>query len=142
MRRREGGYKLPPVLERVPNFEFNSDAKHDRTPRTLTFTCSYDVYIIRRDFEKGLYVSAIVAINNAQRQRQILNQIQTTAVQSQRALSIARQQTAAKDRERRIMQLTIDEIGHIEGDVNLYKGVGKMCVLRLLCAQLFDTDVT
>jgi len=59
-----------------------------------------------------------------------LNQIQTTAVQSQRALNIARQQTAAKDRERRILQLTIDEIGHMEGDVNLYKGVGKMSVKR------------
>jgi hypothetical protein len=38
------------------------------------------------------------------------------------------QQTAAKDRERRILQLTIDEINQMEGDVNLYKGVGKMCV--------------
>jgi prefoldin subunit 1 len=36
------------------------------------------------------------------------------------------QQTAAKDRERRILTLTIDEISGIEGDVNLYKGVGKM----------------
>lgn len=64
----------------------------------------------------------------AQRLLQILDQIQTTAVQSQRALSVARQQTAAKDRERRILQLTIDEIDHMESDVNLYKGVGKMFV--------------
>ena len=55
-------------------------------------------------------------------------QIQQTAVQSQRALSVSVQQTAAKERERRILQLTIDEIGQIEGDVNLYKGVGRMCV--------------
>jgi len=59
---------------------------------------------------------------------QILIQIQQTAVQSQRALSISQQQTAAKDRERRILQLTIDEISQIRGDVNLYKGIGKMCV--------------
>ena len=59
---------------------------------------------------------------------QILLQIQQTAIQSQRALSISQQQTAAKDRERRILQLTIDEISQIQGDVNLYKGIGKMCV--------------
>ncbi|KII93945.1 hypothetical protein PLICRDRAFT_36162 [Plicaturopsis crispa FD-325 SS-3] len=61
--------------------------------------------------------------------RKILVQIQQTAVQSQRALTISRQQSAAKDRERRILQLTIDEITHIEGDVNLYKGVGKMFMM-------------
>jgi len=59
---------------------------------------------------------------------QILVQIQQTALQSQRALSVSRQQAAAKDRERRILQLTIDEISHVENDVNLYKGVGKMFV--------------
>jgi prefoldin subunit 1 len=57
-----------------------------------------------------------------------LVQIQQTAVQSQRALNISKQQAASKDRERRILQLTIDEIQGIQGDVNLYKGVGKMCV--------------
>lgn len=38
------------------------------------------------------------------------------------------QQAAAKERERRILQLTINEITQIQGDVNLYKGVGKMYV--------------
>ncbi|KZP28931.1 Prefoldin [Athelia psychrophila] len=61
--------------------------------------------------------------------RKILDQIQTTAVQSQRALSISKQHTATKERERRIMQLTIDEIGSIDEDVNLYKGVGKMFLM-------------
>ncbi|KAG6884666.1 hypothetical protein C0993_009155 [Termitomyces sp. T159_Od127] len=61
--------------------------------------------------------------------RKILVQIQQTAVQSQRALQITQQQTATKDRERRILQLTIDEISGIEEDVNLYKGVGKMFML-------------
>ncbi|PPQ99528.1 hypothetical protein CVT24_005318 [Panaeolus cyanescens] len=58
--------------------------------------------------------------------RKILVQIQQTAIQSQRALNISVQQTTAKERERRILQLTIDEIGGMKGDVNLYKGVGKM----------------
>ncbi|EGO05280.1 hypothetical protein SERLA73DRAFT_174357 [Serpula lacrymans var. lacrymans S7.3] len=61
--------------------------------------------------------------------RKILVQIQQTAVQSQRALNASRQQSATKERERRILQLTIDEIQHMEGDVNLYKGVGKMFVM-------------
>ncbi|KAF7302666.1 hypothetical protein HMN09_00901200 [Mycena chlorophos] len=58
--------------------------------------------------------------------RKILNQIQQTAVQSQRAHALSVQQANAKERERRILQLTIDEITGIKGDVNLYKGVGKM----------------
>ncbi|KAJ8587788.1 Prefoldin [Rhizopogon salebrosus TDB-379] len=61
--------------------------------------------------------------------RKILVQIQQTAVQSQRALNISKQQAASKDRERRILQLTIDEIQGIQGDVNLYKGVGKMFMM-------------
>lgn len=59
---------------------------------------------------------------------QILVQIQQTAVQSQRALNVSVQQASAKERERRILQLTIDEITQMKGDVNLYKGVGKMYV--------------
>ncbi|KAI0067997.1 Prefoldin [Artomyces pyxidatus] len=61
--------------------------------------------------------------------RKILVQIQQTAVQSQRSLGVTRQQIAAKDRERRILQLTIDEISHMEGDVNVYRGVGKMFMM-------------
>ncbi|KAJ7204437.1 Prefoldin [Mycena pura] len=58
--------------------------------------------------------------------KKILLQIQQTAVQSQRAHNLSVQQTTAKERERRILQLTIDEINDIVGNVNLYKGVGKM----------------
>ena len=47
-------------------------------------------------------------------------------MQSQRALNVSKQQIAAKERERRILQLTIEEITSLQGDVNLYKGVGKM----------------
>ncbi|KAH9897907.1 Prefoldin [Cubamyces sp. BRFM 1775] len=61
--------------------------------------------------------------------RKILVQIQQTAVQSQRALNVSKQQIAAKERERRILQLTIEEITSLQGDVNLYKGVGKMFMM-------------
>ena len=47
-------------------------------------------------------------------------------MQSQRALNISKQQMAARERERRIVQLTLSEINSLEGDVNVYKGVGKM----------------
>ena len=39
---------------------------------------------------------------------------------------------AAKQRERRIVQLTIDELSQLDNDTKMYKGVGKMCVC-LLC---------
>jgi prefoldin subunit 1 len=61
-------------------------------------------------------------------------------VQSQRALNVSRQQTAAKERERRILQLTIDEINQIEGQANLYKGVGKMSVSALTYNTLTYTE--
>jgi prefoldin subunit 1 len=59
---------------------------------------------------------------------QILVQLQQTVVLSQRALAVSRQQATTKDRERRILQLTIEGISGLESDVNLYKGVGKMQV--------------
>ncbi|KAI6136240.1 Prefoldin [Pisolithus thermaeus] len=61
--------------------------------------------------------------------RKILVQIQQTAVQSQRSLNLTKQQSTAKERERRIVQLTISEISSVGCDVNLYKGVGKMFVM-------------
>ncbi|KAL5535978.1 hypothetical protein ACEPAF_4072 [Sanghuangporus sanghuang] len=59
----------------------------------------------------------------------ILQQIQQTAVNSQRALATTRATLAAKERERRILQLTIEEINSLDKDVNFYKGVGKMFML-------------
>jgi prefoldin subunit 1 len=64
---------------------------------------------------------------------QILVQIQQTAVHSQRALNLSLQQTAAKDRERRVLQLTIDEINQMKGEIKLYKGIGKMYSLVITC---------
>jgi len=61
--------------------------------------------------------------------RKVLVQIQQTAVQSQRALTVAQQQLVSKERERRILQLTINEINQLEPSVNLYKGVGKMFMM-------------
>ncbi|KAL1739892.1 Prefoldin [Schizophyllum fasciatum] len=61
--------------------------------------------------------------------RKILLQIQQTAVTSQRAFNFAQQQMGAKQRERRIVQLTIDELSQLDGDTKMYKGVGKMFLM-------------
>ncbi|KAG7099866.1 hypothetical protein E1B28_001670 [Marasmius oreades] len=61
--------------------------------------------------------------------RKILLQIQQTSIQSQKAHNVSVQQTAMKEREKRILQLTIDEISGIKEDVNMYKGVGKMFMM-------------
>ena len=61
--------------------------------------------------------------------RKILVQLNQTAMQSSRALTISKQQTAGKERERRILQLTMDEINQMDVGINLYKGVGKMFLM-------------
>jgi len=61
--------------------------------------------------------------------RKILVQIQQTAVQSQRALNQCNQQMGTKDRERRKLQLTYNEITQLAEDTNMYKGVGKMFMM-------------
>jgi hypothetical protein len=107
-----------------------------------SFSAPKHGHTLGRNFAKGLYVLAFVTVQSAETQHQILDQIQTTAVQSQRALSVARQQTTVKERERRILQLTIDEIDHMESDVNLYKGVGKMFVGSLCRRFIFVRILT
>ncbi|KAK4689859.1 prefoldin subunit 1, partial [Tremellales sp. Uapishka_1] len=64
--------------------------------------------------------------------RKILQQIQSQAVQSQRSLSLVKAQIQSKEKERRILQLTIKELDTVpqDEDANMYKGVGKMFVLQ------------
>jgi len=59
---------------------------------------------------------------------QILAQIQATAQMSQRNLAVTKAQIQQKEKDRRILQLTIAEIGELprSEDIKLYKGVGKM----------------
>lgn len=87
-------------------------------PRNVTVTGRY--------FAQGKIPAFFLIFTDKNSPLKILLQIQQTAVQSQRALSVTRGQASAKERERRILQLTIDEIRSIEGNVNMYKGVGKM----------------
>lgn len=59
---------------------------------------------------------------------QILAQIQATAQMSQRNLAVTKAQIQQKEKDRRILQLTIAEIGELprSEDIKLYKGIGKM----------------
>jgi len=62
--------------------------------------------------------------------RKILHQIRQTSIQASRALSITRAQASGKERERRITQLTLDEISRLDKSVKVYKGVGKMFMME------------
>lgn len=64
--------------------------------------------------------------------QQVLQQIQIQLVRSRKDLSLVTAQIQAKEKERRILQLTSRELGSVpereeKGDeVKMYKGVGKM----------------
>ncbi|KAK1923387.1 Prefoldin [Papiliotrema laurentii] len=60
--------------------------------------------------------------------KKILNQIQTQAVTSQRSLQVVRAQIASKEKERKILQLTMRELSTVPQDGRMYRGVGKMFV--------------
>ncbi|RSH93111.1 hypothetical protein EHS25_007464 [Saitozyma podzolica] len=63
--------------------------------------------------------------------RRILEQIQTQAITSQRALSLTRAQLQAKEKDRKILQLTARELGTVpKGEEGMYKGVGKMFISK------------
>nr|ODN80101.1 prefoldin subunit 1 [Cryptococcus depauperatus CBS 7841] len=58
--------------------------------------------------------------------KKILLQIQTQAISAQKQLSAVRTQITSKEKERRILALTVKELGNVKGDSTIYKGVGKM----------------
>ncbi|KAG8777172.1 hypothetical protein FRC19_003126, partial [Serendipita sp. 401] len=63
----------------------------------------------------------------------ILHQIQQGAINANRNLTLTRAQVSSKERERRIVQLTLNEVSSLGSgkdgeDVKLYKGLGKMFV--------------
>lgn len=58
---------------------------------------------------------------------QILQQIQTQAITSQRQLQMVKAQIGSKEKERKILELTMRELATIPGDdTKMYRGVGKM----------------
>ncbi|WWC95658.1 hypothetical protein V866_002523 [Kwoniella sp. B9012] len=60
--------------------------------------------------------------------RKILTQIQQQAIQSQKQLSIVRAQIQSKEKEKKILSLTVRELDTVPRDGVMYKGVGKMFI--------------
>lgn len=61
--------------------------------------------------------------------RKVLQELQERAVGSSRALNNARGLVAAKERERRVIQLTRNELSTLDEEKGerVFRGVGKMC---------------
>ena len=57
---------------------------------------------------------------------QLVQEIETQAIQSQQQISLVRSQIASKQREIRILELTSKEVGDLPSNTNIYEGVGKM----------------
>ncbi|KZO89995.1 Prefoldin [Calocera viscosa TUFC12733] len=61
----------------------------------------------------------------------VLQQIQARTIAAQRELSIVKSQITASERSKKISQLTSGEIAALpQGDVKIYRGVGKMFVME------------
>ncbi|KAK6908626.1 prefoldin subunit 1 [Kwoniella mangroviensis CBS 10435] len=60
--------------------------------------------------------------------RKILTQIQQQAIQSQKQLSIVRAQIQSKEKEKKILSLTVRELDTVPRNGVMYKGVGKMFI--------------
>ncbi|EKC99366.1 hypothetical protein A1Q2_06303 [Trichosporon asahii var. asahii CBS 8904] len=61
--------------------------------------------------------------------RKILQQIQTQAINGQRQSAIVRAQIQQKEKEKKILELTMRELASVpEGEGKLYRGVGKMFI--------------
>jgi chaperonin cofactor prefoldin len=57
---------------------------------------------------------------------QLVREIETQAIQAQQQISLVRTQLGAKQREKRLAQLTQSEISSLPSETPLYEGVGKM----------------
>ncbi|WWC92634.1 uncharacterized protein L201_007593 [Kwoniella dendrophila CBS 6074] len=62
--------------------------------------------------------------------RKILTQIQQQAITSQKQLSIVKAQIQSKEKEKKILNLTVRELNTVPKDESstMYKGVGKMFI--------------
>lgn len=57
---------------------------------------------------------------------QLAREIETQAVAAQQQIGLARTQMSAKQREQRLVRLTLSELATLPEDAVVYEGVGKM----------------
>jgi Prefoldin subunit len=58
--------------------------------------------------------------------KQLVQEIESQAIQSQQQISVVRSQIAGKQREIRMLELTSKEVSELPSGTNIYEGVGKM----------------
>ncbi|KAM0322813.1 hypothetical protein ACHAQA_009154 [Verticillium albo-atrum] len=58
----------------------------------------------------------------------LMREIEGQAIAAQQQIGQARSQTAAKQREMRMLRLTLDEVSGLPSGSNVFEGVGKMFV--------------
>lgn len=59
---------------------------------------------------------------------QLVREIESQAIAAQQQIGLARTQMTAKQREQRLVKLTLSEMASLPEDAVVYEGVGKMYV--------------
>lgn len=59
----------------------------------------------------------------------LAREIETQAIAAQQQIGLARTQIATKQREQRLVRLTLDELANLPRDAVVYEGLGKMYVV-------------
>jgi len=72
-----------------------------------------------------LSIVATMSIPNEALQK-LIQEIETQAFQAQQQIGMARSQMTSKQREQRLVKLTLSEMASLPDDANVYEGVGKM----------------
>ena len=67
---------------------------------------------------------------------QLIEEIETKAAASQQQISLVRSQLAAKQRESRLLRLTLGEVEGLPESTRAYEGVGRMCVEIIISARV------
>ena len=55
-----------------------------------------------------------------------MREIEDQAIAAQQQIGLARTQTSSKQREMRMLRLTLDEVSALPEETNVYEGIGKM----------------
>ncbi|KAL9092293.1 MAG: hypothetical protein Q9165_004467 [Trypethelium subeluteriae] len=67
--------------------------------------------------------------------QKLLQEIEQKAAQSQQQINVVKAQIASKNRESRMVQLTLNEVDSLPDKTNVYEGVGKIDLKGKLTTQ-------
>ena len=60
---------------------------------------------------------------------QLVQEIEAQAVQAQREINVVTSAISVKQRDARLLELTVSEVNSLPDGTNIYEGVGKMYVI-------------